>query len=124
MLVKILGTNEIEELVLIDGRTGCDWVNDLIGNYDGFGNDTSCQFKAVDDEELGLVYETSQENYYWWEACIAGIEHKDRIAEIHAEKHGWNAVWEVLHQVGDYDLEYQARAEIAALEEAFGEVEI
>ena len=121
MQVRIIETGEIKTLAIY--ANGCNWVADLIGNHDGFGKDTSCQFKAVDDEELGLVYETSQANFDWWEDCIAGIEHKDRIAETYAEKHGWDAVYEVLRQAGGYDLEYQARADIAALEEAFGEIE-
>ena len=124
MLVKILGTNRIEELKLIDSRTGCDWVNDLIGNHGGFGEDEICQFRRIDTEEYGIIYETDEDNFNWWKKCISTIEKKDRIAEIHAAEHGWDAVNEVLYQVGSYDLEGQANAEIAALEEEFGEVEI
>ena len=122
MQVRIIETGEIETLAIY--ANGCNWVADLIGNHDGFGKDTSCQFKAMDDEELGLVYETSQANFDWWEDCIAGIEYKDRVAASYAEKHGREAVCEVLLQVGGYDLEDQARAEVAALEEAFGKIEM
>ena len=124
MLVKILGSNRIEELELTDSKTGCDWVNDLIGNHDGFGDDVSCQFRRTEDETYGVVFETDEANYDWWEACIANFQKKDYLASLYAEEHGWDAVNEVLYQVGSYDLEDQANAEIAALEEKFGEVEI
>ena len=63
-------------------------------------------------------------NYDWWETCIANFQKKDYLASLYAKEHGWDAVNEVLYQVGSYDLEDQANAEIAALEEEFGEVEI
>lgn len=124
MLVKIIGSNRIEELKLIDSRNGCDWLEDLIGNHDGFGEDELCKFRAVEDEEYGLIYETDEYNFNWWENCISIIKEKDRIAEILAEEHGWDAVNEVIYQVGSYDLEDQARMEISALFEKFGKVEI
>jgi len=54
--MKILVDNKIEELEIVDPKTGCNYEQDLIGNAGGFdGYD--------EDQEL---YTMTSEHFRWW----------------------------------------------------------
>lgn len=54
--MKILTNNKIKTLEIVDPKTGCNWVRDLIGNAGGFdGYDY--------DKEL---YTMTKDTYDWW----------------------------------------------------------
>ena len=55
MDIKIIETGAIEELSIIDPKSGVDWINDLMGNHD-------C-LPEIDDDGYGLM---SQAEYDWW----------------------------------------------------------
>jgi len=54
--VRIENTNKIEELKIIDPNTGCNWVEDCIGNCD--------DLKNYDDETD--TYEMGQYQFDFW----------------------------------------------------------
>ncbi|MCU6709373.1 hypothetical protein M6D81_11705 [Paenibacillus sp. J5C_2022] len=116
MNIVIVETGAKETLELIDRNNGTNCVVDVIGNYDGLG---SGDYQFAYDEETG-TYACTQETYDWWAKVIAdqaGLA--DRIAELSGE-HGKEAVSDVVNSASDVDLEDQAAAVIAALDEAFG----
>ena len=54
--MRILVNNEVKELVIIDPKTGCNYIEDLVGNADGFDGF---------DEEHRLDIMTT-DTYDWW----------------------------------------------------------
>lgn len=94
MDITILETGAIETLTLIDVNTGVNYINDFIGNEDGFGaseNDINGKIVKVENITKGYVYSngdmqvffdnfdndsyvTSQKNYDWWKA-VTDDEH-------------------------------------------------
>lgn len=114
MEIIIKETGARETLSIIDHKTGCCWVKDLIGNHDALGS----QF--VYDEEQG-AYIADQETFYWWESVIANMQELDnRIARIATENHEKN-VYEVMTTVNEFDLEWYASVANQTLDEEFGE---
>ena len=72
MEIVIKETGEVEELLLIDSKTGCDWFDDLVGNHDGFNDNPEYGFAKEFDEDGYSTgrFVTSQENFYWWEDLV------------------------------------------------------
>lgn len=115
MNIKIKETGKQETLELIDRKTGVYWEGDLIGNYDGLG-DGDHQFKYDEDSD---TYICSQDTFDWWQKVLADQQElEDRLEEL-KEEHGNETVSKVLESVGSYDLEDQAAAINAVLDEAF-----
>ncbi len=74
--MEIMVNNEIKELSIIDPKTGCDWVTDLIGNADGFD--------GYDGENE--IYMMGAETYKWWDEYIKTEDIiQNRAREIQAE---------------------------------------
>jgi len=59
--MKILVDNKIEELEIIDPKTGCNYEQDLIGNADGFDG-----FDSYDQE----LHTMTGESFGWWSTYI------------------------------------------------------
>lgn len=71
MTVRIIETNEIKELGIIDPVSCMDYVTDFIGNT-GAMNDG--QFTWYEDDDL---YEVSREDLEWWENVIEAYQKSD-----------------------------------------------
>lgn len=111
MKVFIKETQEVKELSIVD-ENGIDWTGDFINVS------VRDEFSFNDDEGY---YETDLESYEWWERIIE--EHQklnDRIHEL-KEEHGYDAVYEVIKDAYEVDLEDQPASVHAALDEVFGE---
>jgi len=112
--MRVLVNGKIEALELIDPKSGVNCAADIIGNYGGLSDG---QFRY--NEDAG-AYECSPETFEWWRRVLADHQAlENRIAEL-VEEHGSDAVYSVVHSVGDYDLEDQPAAINAALDAAFG----
>lgn len=115
MDVGIIETGAKETLKLID-HNGTNFVEDVIGNYDGFG-DESHQFSYDNDTD---VYSCTQSTFEWWNRVLADQQAlTNRIAEL-SELHGAEAVHSAIGTAGDCDLEDQAAAINKELDQAFG----
>lgn len=113
MNIVINGTEKVETLSIIDSN-GIDFTDDLIGNY-GALSDGQFTYDADAD-----VYRCDQDTFDWWATVLAAEQElDDRIADL-AEEHGSDAVYNAIGTAGDCDLEDQAAAINAALDEAFG----
>lgn len=62
MEIKIKETGKIEELNLVDPRSGVDWIGDLMGNHDA-----TPETEIDDDGDETGYYLMSQEDFNWWE---------------------------------------------------------
>jgi len=67
MKIRILETGEIEELSLIDPKSGVDWIRDLMGNHDAV---------PLIDEKTD-EYCMDQENFDWWDNLITSYQVAD-----------------------------------------------
>lgn len=112
MKVKIKETGELATLVLKDSN-GINWVQDFIGNV-GALNDGQFVYDSEKD-----VYDVSKENYEWWTNTIQLHQRlNDRIEEL-SQEHGRDAVDEAIRGIDLLDLDDEAKAMLAALDEAF-----
>ena len=114
MQVIIKETNSRETLTLIDHKSGCNWVQDLIGNADALGR------QVVWDDDQG-AWLCTQETFDWWDSLIADMQQLDyrvaKIAQMDTEKN----IYEVIAYIDGNDLEtYVARVQ-QEIDEAFGE---
>ena len=113
MNTMIRETKERKELGIIDPKTGMNWINDLIGNWNGFDDG---QFEY--DEELE-VYVCSQETFDWWEnftkeyekADFTVFEYKQELTDN--EEQLFN---ELLHDYCNTDLEKMPEAMLSTIE--------
>ena len=109
--MKVIVNSKVETLELID-RNGINWAQDLIGNYGGF---TDGQFTQNDDGD----YMCDQDTYDWWSRVLADQQAlQDRIYDL-SEEYGADVVQNAIGNAGDCDLEDQAAAINAALDEEF-----
>lgn len=75
MEIRIKETGEIEDVYLIDPKTGICWVSDFMGSPD----------ELEYNDESG-IYEMSQADFDWWENVIKAYQHaSDRAHEFRAE---------------------------------------
>jgi hypothetical protein len=73
MTVQIRETGEIIELSLIDPKTGCDYVEDFIGNTGAFNR----EFAVYDaDNDCYIAYDDDVE---WWQTVISVHAHVDSV---------------------------------------------
>lgn len=115
MKVIIKETKATRTFELIDPKSGVNYVTDFIGNAGGFVNGDFSW-----NEEQG-AYVCNQDSYDWWEKVIADNQALDhRISEL-SEKHGNDAVSDVVLAAATTDLEDHAGAVNFALDEAFGQ---
>lgn len=113
MQVKIRETGKIATLSMIDPRTSTDCVVDFIGNY---GALTDGQFTYNDEQG---IYLCDQETFDWWQKVAADHQAmEERIKEL-TDVHGYDRVYTVVDQAGQYDLDDMPAAIMAALDEAF-----
>lgn len=111
MNIIIKETGKQEVLELIDRKSGVNSVIDLIGNHGALD-----QFDYDSDNN---VYVCDQITFDWWAKVVADQQAlEDRIAEL-KDEYGSGAVYEAIGNAGDCDLEDQAAAINAALDEAF-----
>jgi hypothetical protein len=101
--MNVLVNGQIKGLSIRD-RNGIDWTQDLIGNC-GYGD---AGFTWNDDAEM---YETSEENFTWWETYIEGQEEVDAKVDELIDA-GWDrdyvmqVVMEAVSYANDYDQHY------------------
>ncbi|MFA5378208.1 MAG: hypothetical protein WC455_20815 [Dehalococcoidia bacterium] len=91
MKVIISETGTHRELSIIDRKTGCDWISDLVGNTGSIQSQglaaTQDKYITVDDNG---IWHMDQGDYDWWDKYItdyqATEESKDslRISLAHA----------------------------------------
>ena len=67
MEIKIKETGELEELVIIDPKTGCNWAGDLLGNHAA---------EMTYDSDAGC-YIMDQETFAWWDDLIMRYQAAD-----------------------------------------------
>ncbi|RXZ77223.1 hypothetical protein EBB07_33670 [Paenibacillaceae bacterium] len=111
IIIKETGKNEVLEL--IDLRSGTNYIVDLIGMYDSLGPGDH-QF-LYDDEE-GL-YVCTHDTYDWWAKVVSDQSAlNDRIAEL-KETYDSEVIHDIVSGASDGDLEDQAAAINAALDD-------
>ena len=114
MKIIIIETRSTETLSLIDRKTGEDYIADFVAGYDDISQ----------DEEGQLVCETHYA-FDWWKKVIEDRQElEDRLDDMR-EKYGREAVYKVIEDFPQVDLEDEAREFNAALDEfeAEGEIE-
>ena len=62
MNITIKETGEIKSLTIVDPRSGNDWINDLMGNYNALPDD-------------GIM---THDDYEWWAGLTAALAEADR----------------------------------------------
>ncbi len=128
MRVKIVETGKIKTLAIIDPKSKCNWIKDLVGNSNGFGQNTEDKFVQVDEGDHDFV--TSQENYDWWYELIINMNKADEAEEDTRKKieEAYMDDEETLREkiekfdreicdACDTDLEYQPSARIQVCED-------
>lgn len=117
MKILIKETSETKTLSIIDPKSGCDYISDLIGN-EGALNDG--QFSWGEDHD---AYLCEQDTFDWWDAVVTANQALNyRIHDL-VQDHGVEAVYKVIHAAGSVDLEDHAANVNQALDEAFGSAE-
>lgn len=106
--VLINGTNRIETLGSSNDTA------DIIGNWGGFQDGS-----FVYDHEHE-IYCCDQETYDWWDLKLEQLDELDARIDALENTHGWEAVWEVVYDVLNNDLEDYIQLAHEALDEAFG----
>lgn len=110
MLVKITGTEKMQNLVARDAKSGQEYTQDLLSN-------DAC-VKVTEDETSGeTCAEMDEESYQWWGRVIDEINRVDRLTQ---ERGVDKVVFEATHRI--YDLDEIAPAQEAALKETFGDL--
>lgn len=67
MKITIIETEKKEELSIVDHKSGCNWINDLMGNHDALP-------EYNDDDG---TYHMSQDDYDWWKDLTANYQKAD-----------------------------------------------
>lgn len=116
MKIFITDTNKTEFLGLIDHVTGCDYVQDFIGNHGGLNpKEKDSGFHYNQDTEM---WETNQAEFDWWKKVIDDIQALEYRIEELSKIHGKEKVYEVIHNVSA-DLEDYCWIANSDLDEAF-----
>ena len=61
MEIKIIETGKIEQLGIVDPKSGCNWIKDLMGNHGALPD----LEEDADGYETGY-YLMSQDDFNWW----------------------------------------------------------
>jgi hypothetical protein len=122
-------TGEVESLSIIDRKSGCDWVSDLIGNADGFAQFIP-ELDADGDETGRWIADAS--TIEWWQHYISDHETvEDAIESLRGDLETvveYDDIAEIIQRVheaiGDTnDMECErgaAEAEIESIREEYG----
>ena len=124
MKVKNTSTGEISSFSVIDSKSGCNWIGDLIGNYDAYGKVDGGFFEAeTDDDGYDTVYLALPETIEWWEGVISSIEKADALRDLCEEAGLLDGLRDELDSCGSTDLEFIAPAQIEIMEKALASFE-
>lgn len=98
MEITIKETGETEELELIDPKTGCSWIMDLLGNHNA----------DMDHDEDNDIYTMDQKEFDWWDSLIdryqaADDKSHEMLSELTGE--AWESLTEAIQNVDGSDLE-------------------
>lgn len=78
MKIKIIETNEIKTINLIDPKTNVNWANDLLGNHDALN--------VFDEDGMAMMI---QEDFEWWVDLVDRYQAaENRSYEIWANLNG------------------------------------
>lgn len=105
--MKILVDGEVKFLSIIDKKSGCDWILDLLGNNNAL---------IMDDEENYIM---SSDDFEWWECYIKGVEEYQTLANDMIES-GFNSDLvndAIMEAISYIDLEDQPKSALKALKE-------
>lgn len=113
MNIKIQETGKSETLIIIDSRSGVNWVQDLIGNAGAF-DDGQFAWSEGDD-----AYIASQDTFEWWEKYISDTLKTEKEAQALADRLGISLtdVMERIDQEQDGDYEMHRKRAIKAMRE-------
>jgi len=97
MNVQIIETGKREILSIIDPQSGCDWIQDIMGNYGAL----PCYNDEID------AYEMSQGCYDWWADLTARYEKADHrmhdLRKAADDADEFSAAWEAYNTANDLD---------------------
>ena len=118
MDVKILGTNEVVTLSIIDPSTGVNYVADLIGNNNGYADNPNTGISY--NEDTG-EYVTSRVNVEWWQDIINDLEAVNDLVAETADKLGVTPadVQAMIDYAYTVDLDMMLPSVSAAIDELF-----
>jgi hypothetical protein len=112
MKISIRETSAVKNLLIIDPKSGVDYIVDFIGNA---GALIDGQFTWLGDH-----YACDNDTYIWWHHVVADNQAlADRINDLEQE-HGPEKVCKVVHATGYAEVEDYASTVQQALDETFG----
>jgi len=89
MEITIIETGEKEELTIIDPKSGCNWINDMMGNCGAlpdYNDDDGTYHIAKDDFEwwdnLTAAYQKADEDYHGLLNNLDGQDYDNLIADF------------------------------------------
>jgi hypothetical protein len=111
MNVRIKETKEIKQLEIIDPKSGCSWIADLLGNHN--------VGEWVDEDGYeGL--EITSDDYEWWSDFCSSYEEADfELYEAKCEAKDFNKAEEIVVQIfneNQCDIEYLPQVMRKAIE--------
>jgi hypothetical protein len=105
MDIKIIETQEIKTLTILDPKTETDYAADLIGNHDGFSGD---------DDGLNTM---TQDNYEWWAKLLTEYQAADyKLHEYRSEVVDQGSLDQCLNDASGVDLEQHPCSVLAAID--------
>jgi len=114
MKIRIVEKSASETLSIIDPRSGCDYITDFIGNTGALADG---QFTYDEDQD---AYICDQDTFDWWERVVNdNQELEDRIYDL-VNEYGSEALYGVINDAGNFELEDHAASINQALDDAFG----
>ena len=114
MKIIIKETSAVQELSIIDPKSGVDYIGDFIGN-------TGALFDGQFEWDYDLdAYVCTQETFDWWDTVVTDNQLlDDRIHDL-IQEHDLETVYKVVYAADTIDLEDHAASVNQALDEAFG----
>jgi len=108
--MEILVNNEVRELEITDPKTGCNWEQDLIGNYDGFDGY---------DHEHGMVT-MEPGTFDWWASYIEAeqdLQDRSDVVLDGLDDSDREKFHRAMEGAGDNDLDQTQYAQTQVVEE-------
>ena len=97
MNVQIIETGNRETLSIVDPKSGCDWIHDLMGNHG----------ELPDYNDEIDAYEMSQEDYDWWADLTARYEKANHrmysLRQDADDSDEFSAAWEGYNTANDLE---------------------
>lgn len=84
-------TGKIEDLTIIDTKTGTDWSNDLIGNSGAIG-------AYIHYDDAADAYRINQEDFNWWSEYISMYERYQEELDTLRDQYGADAVNDIIYR--------------------------